>query len=393
MRRFVVVLRAESAARFRTQDGPLVISAETKAGQVQLTFRTRYSDEGLEDPVPREMWIEARGEASCSLDDAMREYIRVANLFGPLISVTANAPVGHMTIHLAYDATPDVERHEFFENFLPDERGRPTSGRAVAPGAVHAVLSCLDTSTDRDRFLRSIEQYRQATQYWRPGWETFAVIHLWMAVEAITKVALRRAIESEDVRDEDELIAKWGLADKRALDGEVRRRLVFHGDAPCQADTRKASDGFEHGFLPFDTVNRLAVRVRDRAAQHVRHAILELLGVPADVRATLTSSKFDAVRASWPITLYVRGEFVGPAEQLAATDQEYPMLRIDVRLTAHKTNLDGSATISFNNSYTPICGDGVLFVPKSYEVWAPERDVVPSAPGGDATTREDGGAR
>jgi hypothetical protein len=188
-----------------------------------------------------------------------------------MVSFAANAPVGHMTIHLAYDATPDVERHEFFENFLPDEHGRPRSGRAVAPAAVSAVLACLDASTDRDRFLRAIEQYRQATKYWRQGWETFAVIHLWMAVEAITKVALRRAIKIEAVGNEDELVRKWDLADKRALDGEARRRLVFHGDATCEAETRKASDGFEHGFLPFDEINQLAVRVRDRAAQHVRN--------------------------------------------------------------------------------------------------------------------------
>ena len=127
-RRFVVVLRAESAARFRRGDPPLQITSASKVGPVQLTFRTRYVDEGLEDPVPREMWIDARGEAACSLDAAMREYVRVANLLGPVISFAANAPVGHMDIHLAFDATPELERHEFFENFLPDERGRPRSG-------------------------------------------------------------------------------------------------------------------------------------------------------------------------------------------------------------------------------------------------------------------------
>ncbi len=252
-------------------------------GPVQFIFRTRYVNEGLEDAVPREMWIEARGEANCSLDDAMREYARVANLLGPVISFAANAPVGHMDIHLAYDATPDLDRHEFFENFLPDERGRPRSGRAVEVGTVSSLLACIERNDhDRDRFLRAIEQYRQATKYWRQGWETFAVIHLWMAVEAITRVALRRAIKTEAVSNDGELVERWGLKNKGQLDGEVRRRLVFHNDAACQRDTKVASDGFEHGYLGLDEVNRLSVTVRESAVRHIRTAILELLGVPPD---------------------------------------------------------------------------------------------------------------
>ena len=55
------------------------------------------------------------------------------------------------------------------------------------------------------------------------------------------------------------------------------------------------------------------------------------------------------------------------------------MLKLDLRLSAFKSNPNGTATISFNNNYTVLCGDGVQFVPKHCEVWYPQLDAVPTA--------------
>jgi len=205
-------------------------------------------------------------------------------------------------------------------------------------------------------------------------------VFLWMAVEALTKVALRRARAAEGCTD-DELVTRWGLAPagadedaakqaKRGLDGEVRRRLIFHGDDECQRVTVRASDGFEHGFEQFDKIRALALQAKEcGAAEHVRRALFELLELAPAATATLTSGRYEKPRANWLITKYVRGTFLA-----RRTGSPRPIRSVRYfggravsapsygRRTA-RTNL------SFDEKVTPICGDGVLFRLGSFEVW------------------------
>ncbi len=143
---------------------------------------------------------------------------------------------------------------------------------------------------------------------------------------------------------------------KRGLDGEVRRRLIFHGDDECQRVTVRASDGFEHGFEQFNKIRALAVRAKEcGASEHVRRALFELLELAPAATATLTSGRYEKPRANWLITKYVRGTFLGPGDKLAAADQEYPLLRWEGRVSAFARKDDGTHELSFNESITPIC--------------------------------------
>jgi hypothetical protein len=96
---------------------------------------------------------------------------------------------------------------------------------------------------------------------------------------------------------------------------EARRRLIFHGDDECQRLTVRASNGFGHGFEAFDTIRGLAQSAKERgAAEHVRRALFELVGLPDETVAFLTTGRYVKPRANWLITKYLRGTFIGSAD-------------------------------------------------------------------------------
>src|SRR5882762_7744379 len=100
---YVVVTRALSGARIR--DGEqLQIPANSAIGPVVVTYRTRYANEGFESPVPRELWAEIRGQANCTLEEAINAYWSIANWFVPSLAVVTNAPIDDLDVHIAFDA-------------------------------------------------------------------------------------------------------------------------------------------------------------------------------------------------------------------------------------------------------------------------------------------------
>jgi hypothetical protein len=352
-----------------------------------ITFRTRYANEGFESPIPRELWADIRGEADCTLEEAINAYWSIANGFVPSLAVVTNAPIEDLDVHIAFDATPGEEEHQFFENFQPDEIGRPRHGRSAPLPETVTFLDALGRSDQQHRLVRACAFYREALKYPRPGQEVLFIVFLWMTVEALTKVALRLAWAAEGC-SEEELVVRWGLAPsdadeetlkkgKRGLDGEARRRLIFHGNDQSQRLAVDASDGFEHGFEAFDKIRALAVQAGDRgAAEHVRRAIFELVPLPVETTATLTSGQYERPRANWLITKYMRGTFVGPADKLAAPDQEYPLLRWEGRVSAFRRKDDGTHEISFAETLRAMCGEEVHFRPESSEIWGPENDPI-----------------
>lgn len=385
-RQYVVVTRALSGVRIRESE-QLQVQAQSAAGPVVITYRTRHADEGFESPIPRELWAEIRGEADCSLEEAINAYWSIANRFVPSLAVATNAPIDDLDVHIAFDATAGEDEHPFFENFQPDEAGRPRHGRSASLPETVEFLDSLAASDEQPRLARACALYREALGYLLPGQEVLFIVFLWMAVEALTKVALRRACAAESC-SEDELVVRWGLAAagadeealkkaKRGLDGEARRRLIFHGDDECQKFTVQASNGFEHGFKAFDKIRALAVEAKEQgAAEHVRRAVFELLQLPAATTTTLTSGRYKKPRANWLITKYVRGSFIGPADKLAAPGQEYPLLRWEGRVSAFRRKDDGTHELSFTENVTVACGDGVQFRPEAFEVWGPENDPL-----------------
>ena len=353
--------------------------------------------------MPRELWIDVRGTVTVSLDEAIEAYWTAANQLLPSLAVAGNGPIADSEVHLALLIDEDGSEHDFFENFQPDEVGAPRHGRSLAfPETIH-LLEALVASQHSPRLLRACAFYREAMAYLRPGQEVLQAAFLWMAVEALTKVALRRSCANEGCSD-DELVVRWGLcadgADEekilnatRRLDGEARRRLIFHGDAQCQRDAVRASDGFEHGFEDFLRVRVLAKRaLADGLAGHVRRAILELADLRRETTELLTGERFAEPRANWRITKYIRGKFVGPPERLAEEGQEYPALRWEGRIRSFERA--GSAySLSFDENFSVRAGEGVTFQATSLEIWGPQNDPVAAstteAPDGELPEREE----
>lgn len=389
-RKFVVVLRARSAVRFLENEA-VALPVNGPLGPVLATFRTRYVKAGFEAPIPRELWAEVVGETTHSLTEAVETYAAIANELVPILATVCNAPCDELEVEVAFDATEGIDEHEFLQIHLDSEGGMPSSGREFPKELGARVFGALEDSPSRDRLRRGCAYYREAIRYLRPGHQVQFAAYLWMAVEALTKVALDAACSDEDVTD-NELLVLWGLvragedqdvrAAKNALNGEVRRRLIFHGDAACMASTRKASDGFEHGFLDFAKVRDFALSaIEAGAADHVRRAIFELSGVDGIVVDALREPRYIKPRADWPLARYLRGTFNGPAADLAPPDEQYPHFDWTVRINTFRRKDDGTYEVNFTDEPTLKVGAGVTASPGSLQVWGPEMDPTAMPPG------------
>jgi hypothetical protein len=153
---YVVVYRAPAALRF-TEDGYFKFhGVATRSGKVELIIGTRYDDYGFESRIPRELWIDARGTAP-TLNEAINDFGIAISTFLQMLCVSENAAILDLAVHLAYDNTPSLKEREFFQSFLPDERGLPRITRRFAADSSKAFVSGVANldERDRDRVLRA----------------------------------------------------------------------------------------------------------------------------------------------------------------------------------------------------------------------------------------------
>jgi hypothetical protein len=379
MASFVVVLGADSDARF--PEGAEAFSVDrfpTSVGLARLTYLTRHGKEGYESPVPREMWIEVRGEAEgAELLDVIGAYANAAAQFLPLLSFSANAWVGDAEPKIAFDATPTATERRHFSNFVSEEVGvLPRPGRNVDVAATAALALAVIDHPETDRLRRAIAQYAMALGHWKMGHETMALAHLYIGMEALTPAALRRERDRTSL-DNDALAVHYGIEERRQgsritkLHAAVRRQGLFQGDDEATTKAREASDGFEHGFLDFAKVRTLAAEVRDRAARYLRAAVLDISEVDAAVRATLEAPPYDKPLRSF-ISRYMWGTLLGEAEDMAAPDQAYPGLKWSSRLKEFRREEDGTYTVTPEETMTMSFNEALSYRRDRFEIWGPE---------------------
>jgi hypothetical protein len=372
-KRYTVVLRASAGARFAEGESLTVCSPNCDGGPVNLVIQTYYSEEGLEAPVPRGLWIEASGPA-ISMDNAINKLAGIANSVLAITATAFNVAIYDPAVQLAFETTPGVSEREFFQVFLPEERGLPVCGRTLSGGPAGALLEAIYRHTDRERLRRAVAQYYAALSNWEPGLETLALAHLYMGMEAITKARLRHECLSLDIT-EDELVATWGI-EKKQLDATVRERLLFMGDNECYHKAKEASDGFEHGFLDFARVRSLASEVRDRTANYLRIAIFEIAAPNAEKIRDVLKEQYKKVIGAYRLIRQVRGFLSGEGEDLARPGHAYPILEWESRLKAFRRNEQGGFDMTPEETFTAQLADGIKFRPVSYEVWGPTNDTI-----------------
>lgn len=366
MPEFIVVARAASALYFPERGYFRVNEYPSPLGPLSVLFQTRRTRvQGLKELVSRGLWAEVRGQAP-GLRDALEVFPQIAQLFCPVLSVIANAPTEDLVPELAYDCSPDDLERDFFQQFLIDERLLPFTRPKFPSNLARHLLEMLGHHIESGRLHRAMTHYHIALQHWTPGSEIMALGHLYMGMEAMTPIALRHHLSEERI-SRDALTTRWGI-DARQLDAEVRKRLLFQGDDTTYSRARAASDGFEHGYLPFQTVREHAMATKMATAQFLRAAIFRHLGLTAGEQTELVSPPYDTP-PQLRVDKYVFGKLQGRVESLAGEDQTYPILRWSSKPSEVVHLSDGTERLGFTESVTPLLGPGVTFQVKAVEVW------------------------
>jgi len=356
MRTFTVVLRCRSAARFRPEEGQIVTIANVAGvdGEMAVRMRTRWLDEGFESPTPRELWLDARCTAR-TLETAISASTGVARLLAAIAAFTANVASSAPEVHIGFDSTPGVSEREFVEVFLPDERGLPSEGRLINTDEFAAAFERLTSSDESSRLSRALNHYNLALRSWFIGGEYLALAHLYMAVEALTRSAIRAELARLGV-DEEELARQHGIDPddparprwRPALEAWARRELIFNQDGATYDAARQASDGVEHGFMEMSDLNKRALFATATTFGYVRASMLSLLGISEDDFPDLFSRP---PRDVLSLRKLVRGRLLGDSEELAPEGEEYPYLewRSQVRSV---TRDEDEFSVTFDEHFT-----------------------------------------
>jgi hypothetical protein len=360
-RSFVVAMRGESGLSFGP-DGLLSVQVGLEQGRtLEVSFRSRnVAPTGKGLFIARDLWVDARGQAD-TLEDALQGFANISRGLLSIVSLAGNGPIDDVHAELGYESTPGLSRRSFFQQFLPEPSGRPVPTRLAPIEGARCLINAVESSAEKERLVRAIAHYYHALQAWQVGNEVFAVSHLFIAVEALTKSVLRNLLVREGITMED-LLKRWQIEQKQ-LDPEVRRRLLFQGDDAVYKSAKSASDAYEHSFQTPEAVRTTALQARDPTARYVRDAILRLVALPPDVYSRLTSSPFDKPFALHS-TSYVKGVIIGEGPRLAAEGQVYPILN-----WRHRSGTSAEGKYQSNDNLTVRLGSGLRFEPTRVEFW------------------------
>ncbi len=366
-RTFVVVARAAAAVGIPLEQ-EIRLRVQAQYGEATMSIRTRYTDLGDKGAVPRELWFEIYLPAP-SLGDAMREAGDKAGTICALLALTANAAIDLVNLEIAFDASPDRLEHEFWQQLLADESGPPRLLREPEAQDFISVLTAFHSYPGRSRLIRAIAQYLEALRNAEPGREVLSLAHMWMAMEALTPLARSEQIQQAGSREL--LLQMWGV-ELKVLDAEVRRRVLFQGDHSAYADAKKASDGFEHGYLDVPEVRNLSADRYRVVGKYVRTAILQALALQPDLFAKLTQGKIETALSCRPIAKYVHATLIGPVDKLAHGSRQYPMFQMHSALRGARTQADGSLSIDIDAKVTALLGENASYRDARIEYWGPE---------------------
>jgi hypothetical protein len=360
-------MRGPSAAVFRPNRNLVFEKFPTTLGPVNIAYTSRWVKRSETVTIPGHLWVEIRGFAP-DLETAIGPFANAGLAGISVIATTTNAAVTEPEVELAFECTAGSKEREYFQSFLPTESSLLHPAREVDLQATLALLNALKRHDEFDRLLRAISQYNLALQNWKLGHSTMALAHLWMAVEALTKVALRAECATRRLSDPKDLAAALAI-DVKQLDAILRRDFILHGDNECYKQAKEASDGLEHGYLALDRVWELSKQVRERMARHVRTSIFDLAGLNGNPRVKLLSDAFAEPLGPSRVVKYLRGRLLGDREDPAQPGNEYPFIRWTTTLKKAELDEAGNFQLEFEEKFTPQLSEGVSFSPKSMEVW------------------------
>jgi hypothetical protein len=367
---YVTVLRAPSATLLLPDQG-FEVNFNDPA---RVRLRSLWREEGLEHPVPADLWVEVSGRAP-SLDEAVRRHGPLARGAASVLAFVANAAVEPLEVELAYDATVGRTEREYLQVFVRDPSPIPRGGRVVPTNRLQPCFDAILALGEVPRLQRTLFQYDHALRNWQIGTEYQSLDHLWIAAENIVELLLDRRIGNNDPK---EFARALGIAVDRERPSAPRppwkqelkswglRELVFEGDRYAYGAARTATNGYEHGFLDLNDVQLEAVQATPAVFSHVRRSIADVLSFNGEYRDWLLGrTPVDVASTRKVMRGLLLGEVADPTH-LAAPGQEYPILKWRTRLSRFVREGD-EFNASFTERMTVTLAEGVLFQGRAIE--------------------------
>jgi len=162
--------------------------------------------------------------------------------------------------------------------------------------------------------------------------------HLYIAAETLGRVIHLRLLDDAGLPDTG--ASKHALAVRNGFqpasstsrdhlnkyDSWVRVKHIFEDAEDVYSDLKRASDGFEHGYVDFGEANEAADRIGDKPFTLVRRAILRELGLSS--QSGLFSEKLDKPLAMWPASIEVSGTYAdsSPVRVQLTADGKVPAM-------------------------------------------------------------------
>lgn len=379
-RTFVVGLRADTGLYFPNGETLTLKNFPSEVGLIDLVFSTNrlYADE-FSHPIRVGLWIDVRGPAP-SISASVETFGNVARGMTALLSIAANAAIEDPTADMAYETTGSTSQREYWSRNTPDHEFPSGFGRGIVPQLPEALIRSYAQHPEQDRFHRAIVQYHHAIQEWVPGSEIASLTHLWVGMEALTKI-VRSRLMSDFGLTLDELRMRYSailsaesgrtveLRGNNDLDGEIRRRHLFQGDDRTYKLAKEASDGYEHSFNPLWKVRDQAVQALERAAEYLRRGILEYSGIDAAAKDAMLHEYFRLPFDSG-LRLSLSGELTGTPEAFDGMD-DYPEIQWSSEPIQSGVDEEGDAQTGFRSWIAATnLPPGITFKPTGISIYA-----------------------
>lgn len=379
-RTFVVGLRSDTGLYFPNDETLTLKNFPSEVGPIELVFSTnRLSADGFSHPIRVGLWINVRGPAP-SMSAAVDTFGNVARGISAILSVAANVGIEDPTADMAYETTGGSSRREYWSRNAPEYEFPSGFGRAIVPELPASLIRAYAEHPKQDRFHRAIVQYHHALQNWVPGSEIASLTHVWIGMEALTKI-VRTRLMSDLGLTLDELRMRYSvllsaergktveLRDSRDLDGEIRRRHLFQGDDATYKLAKEASDGYEHSFNPLWKVRDQAVQALEHAAEYLRRGIFDHSGIDDAAKDAMLHEyfrlPFDAT-----LRLSLTGELTGTPEVLNGMD-DYPDIQWGSEPLQRGVDEDGDAQVGFGTRIAATnLLTGIAFKPTGISIYA-----------------------
>jgi hypothetical protein len=376
MAKWLIVFKAHSAARFpRPADG-FTVNAPAGDGIDQFSFRTRFTDEGLQEQVPRELLVIARGEADDYETAEMRLGTYASGLVN-LVSFATNASIGPIELYVGVDETPGLSERRFLQKYGPLEGGFVSQGRAIPIHETGQLLS-LVVGEIMAPLTVGAHHYTLALNRWESGGEVFVLGHLYTAAEAIEKtIAMQEAAKLGVPLDELHMTLR---IPKNAVGAYYRRTVIFAGHEDLLKDVKSASDGLEHGSLSVAEVQERARTLAPPVFVLIRQCLLERLGAPEDLRRELLSDRYKHPLDP-SLRRIIEGAILSAPETVNAEGYDYPFLTWESSLSDLAFDETDTLRAAVTENMRVHIPDGAMFKTIGYRIYGrPKNPDAPAPP-------------